>query len=117
MRYIAKVLSIKKGDEEQCLVILTGSPAIPRSQSKLTGKAGHPPGCRAREKARAAHLVPDMGSGLAARVVGVGVAHAVPSALDLALAGVRAAPSALALAALDRVGPGAYPTSFWRCAP
>ena len=89
MRYIAKVLSIKKGDEEQCLVILTGSPAIPRSQSKLTGKAGRPPGCRAREKARTAHLVPDVGSGLADRAVGVGVAHAVPLVLDLALAGVH----------------------------
>src|SRR5256885_16581238 len=63
-----------KGDQEQCLVDLTGDPAIP--PRKRTGKAGRPPGCPVRERASAAHLVPDVD--LAAHAAGE--AHAVPSA-------------------------------------
>src|SRR5437588_12020779 len=58
MRYIAKFSQLK-GDAEQCLVNLTDNLAPP--PRKLTGKAGRLPGCPVRDKARAAHLVSDVG--------------------------------------------------------
>src|SRR5436190_22670051 len=106
-----KCFSQLKGDQEQCLVDLTGNPAIP--QRKRTGKAGHPPGCRSH----AAHLVPDVA--LVAHAAG-GV-HAVPSAEVLAaqevslaqgLAGVITAPS---VEVLVQDSTGVYPMRFWRC--
>src|ERR1700694_1169401 len=77
-RYIANVLSIERR-QKQCLVILTGNPATPRSRSKPTGKGGRPPGWRVKEKAPAAHLAPDAALALAAPAVGAApAAHLAP---------------------------------------
>src|SRR5438876_11825545 len=104
MRYIAKFSQLK-GDAEQCLVNLTDNPAP--SPRKLTGKAGRLPGCPVRDKARAAHLVSDVG--LAAQAVGrVRAAHLVSDA-GLAVPGMAGAGTA------GKVNTGAHPGNFWRC--
>jgi hypothetical protein len=96
-----------KGDEGQCLVILTDSPEI--SLRKRTGKAGRLPGWKVRDEVHVVHLVPDMG--LVALAVGGDAARSVigMGLVALVVAGSITARSALALAP---VGTGGYPMSF-----
>src|SRR2546429_6772763 len=104
MRYIARFSQLK-GDAEQCLVNLTDNPAPP--PRKLTGKAGRLPGCPVRDKARAAHLVSDVG--LAARAVGrVRAAHLVTD-VGLVVPGRAEAGTA------GKVNTAVHPRNFWRC--
>jgi hypothetical protein len=96
-----------KGDEGQCLVILTDNPEI--SLRKRTGKAGLLPGWRVRDQAHVVHLVPDVG--LVAHAVGGDVARSVigMGLVALVVAGDITARSVMDLAPVDT---GVYPMRF-----